>query len=105
MKTARGSILVRFETLDGLVKWREVENLDHATLCRAGGLPPEVTWYDVPASFADGAGRGNRKIEGMIHQGARDTAPIGRITLVEERERFLDEDHLAMIKRLGWRAA
>ena len=99
-----GGILVRFETLDGVAKWRNVPDLEHRTLCRAAGLPEEVTWFDVPASFAGGSGREGRKIEGLIHQGKRDTPPIGRITLVEQGEKF-DEDYLDMVRRLGWRAA
>lgn len=101
---AAGGILVRFETLDGVVKWRNLPDLELRTLCRAAGLPEEVTWFDVPRSFAGGSGSEGRKIEGMIHQGHRDTPPIGRITIVQQGERF-EEDYLDMVKRLGWRAA
>lgn len=104
-RNASGGFLVRIETLDGMVKWRNVPDLEHRTLCRAGGLAEAITWFDVPKSFGGGSGRGNRKIDGSIHQGPRDSAPIGRITLVEEGEKFRDEDHREMIARLGWRAA
>lgn len=100
---AAGGILVRFETADGLVKWRNVPDLEHRTLCSAGGLDPTITWYDVPRSFAGGPSSG--KIEGMIHQGGRDAPPVGRITIAQESERFADEDYREIVKRLGWRAA
>lgn len=105
MKNASGGILVRIETLDGMVRWRNVPDLEHRTLCRAGGLSEEITWFDLPKSFLGGSGRGNRKIEGMIHQGNLQSPPIGRVTIVEEREKFSEEDHREMIRRLGWHAA
>lgn len=105
-RNPNGGILVRCETFDGLIKWRNLPDLDHLTLCRAFGLSEYITWFDVPQSFVGGGtGKGTRKIEGMIHQGARDTAPIGRLTIVEEREQFEDEDPRAMARRLGWRTA
>lgn len=99
---AAGGILVRFETLDGLVRWRNLPDLEHRTLCRAGGLDEGLTRFDVPSSFAGGSGRGSRKIEGQILQNrGRGFVPVGRITLVEERERFIEEDHLESLRRLG----
>ncbi len=96
-----GGILVRFETRDGLVKWRNVPNLDHRTLVRAGGLAELITYFDVPKSFAGGSGRGRRTIEGLIFQLPKGTPPIGKITIVEEREKFRDEDHVEALRRSG----
>lgn len=98
---AAGGILVRFETLDGMVRWRNVPDLDHKTLCRAGGLCESITTFDVPKSFVGGSGRGTRRIEGLIFQGPKGTPPIGKVTLVEEREKFRDEDHLEYLRRMG----
>lgn len=103
-RNPNGGILVRCETLDGLIKWRNLPNLDHLTLCRAFGLSEHVTWFDVPRSFGGGSGSEGRKIEGMIHQGDRTSPPIGKITIVEEREKFRDEDPSEMIRRYGWRS-
>jgi hypothetical protein len=112
---AAGGILVRFETRDGLVRWRNVPDLEHRTLCRAGGLCEAITTFDVPRSFAGGSGRGMRRIEGYIFQGPKGSPPIGKITLVEERERFADRDHVEQMRaegievgeatRDGWRSA
>lgn len=101
---ARGSVVVRFETKDGLVKWRELKasELDHRSLCLAAGLYEGTTTFDVPKSFQGGSGRGNRRIEGVIMQDrGKGPEPIGKITLVEQGERFKDEDPRAEWARIG----
>ncbi len=96
-----GGVLVRFETRDGMVRWRNVDNLDHATLVRAGGLAEGITTFDVPKSFAGGSGRGRRRIDGLIFQGPKGSPPIGKITIVEQSERFRDEDPIEAMRREG----
>ena len=101
MRGGAGGILVRFETLDGIVKWRNLPDLEHRTLCSSAGLSPVITSFDVPKSFTGGSGRGNRRIDGLIMQGPKGSPPIGRITIVEEREKFIEEDHFESLRRLG----
>ena len=101
---ARGTVVVRLETLDGLIKWRELKatELDHRSLCRAGGFYEGTTTFDVPKSFQGGSGRGNRRIDGVIMQDrGKGPEPIGKITLVEQGERFKDEDPRAEWARIG----
>ncbi len=102
-RNGSGGILVRFETLDGMVKWRNMRDLSHRSLCRAGGLAEAITWFDVASGFdaGGGVGRRGRKIDGLIFQGPKGSPPIGKITLVQEDEKFKDEDHVAMLRALG----
>jgi len=97
----KGGILVRIETRDGICKWRNVPDLQHKTLCLAGGLSEHITTFDVPKSFVGGSGRGTRRIEGYIFQGPKGTPPIGKITICEEGEKFRDEDPLAAMRAQG----
>lgn len=105
-RNSAGGYLVRIETIDGVVRWRNVPDLTHRTLCSAGGFCDAITWFDVSSGFAPGGGvgSGGRKVDGEIFQGPPGSPPIGRITLVEEGEKFAEEDHREMIRRLGWRA-
>lgn len=98
---ARGGLLVRIETIDGMVRWRNVPDLEHGTLCRAGGLAETITSFDVPKSFAGGSGAGNRLIEGLIFQGPKGSPPIGKITICREGEKFADRDHTESLRALG----
>lgn len=91
-------MLIRVETMDGSVKWRNVPDLEHGTLCRSFGFDPCSTWFDLPSS-ARGIGsasgdqaRGPRHVAGYVHQGPRDAPPIGTITLVREDEKIRDTD-------------
>ena len=100
-KGARGGILVRYETRDGLVKWRHLTSLDHSALCSSGGLDPCSTWFDVPKSFWGGSGSQGRDIEGRIHQGHKDSPPIGKITICREGQKFAERDHAEQMRQLG----
>ena len=46
-------------------------------------------------------GKGGKQ-EGLIFQGPKGSAPIGLITIVEEREKFKDEDPRDEMRRLGF---
>lgn len=103
-RTARGTFIVRFETKDGIVKWREVKSLDGKTLCEAAGLSPLITRFDVASGFESGGGVGRqgRKLDGIILQGfGADERPIGTVTLVQQSEKFPDVDPVAAFKSLG----
>jgi hypothetical protein len=96
-------MLVRVETRDGMVKWRKPPDLEHGTLCRAFGLDPCSTYFELPSSArgvgsasvgagGNGVMAGSRLKNGFVFQGPRGDAPIGTITLVREGERFRDDD-------------
>jgi len=102
---ARGGILVRFETLDGQVRWRNLPDLEHRTLCHAGGLSEVITTFDVPRSFHGGSGAGNRLIEGLILQGPKGSPPVGKITICRESEKFAERDHVEELRALGCQVA
>lgn len=95
--------LIRLETLDGTVKWRNVPDYEHGTLCRAFGLDPASTWFDLPSSVriggrdqvgagtTNGGARG-RHINGYVFQGPKGSEPIGILQWVREGERIPDTD-------------
>lgn len=90
-----GLIPVRVELADGTGMWRGIRNLDdHGELCRAFGLDPVATSFDLPSS-ARGVGsyssgnRGNRRISGYV---LRYGQPIGKLHVAYEGERFRDDD-------------
>ncbi len=103
VRGAKGGILVRFELADGTTKWRNVPNLEHSTLCSAGGLDPCSTYFETSSGFASGGGvgRNGRVIDGLIFQGPKGSHPIGKITLCQENEKFKDEDPIAAWRALG----
>lgn len=103
MRGARGGILVRFELADGTTKWRNLPNLEHSTLCKAGGLDPCATWYDTSSGFSagGGVGRGRRVVDGFIFQGPKGSPPIGKLTICQPDEKFKDEDPIAYWRSLG----
>lgn len=72
---------------------------DHGTLCRAFGLDPIRTKFDLPDSWAGGSQRGDnhrslRRIKNGIvffHDG-NDYKPLGKITQVHPDEKIRDQD-------------
>lgn len=73
---------------------------DHGTLCRAFGLDPIRTKFDLPSSWrGTGSDRGDgnaarRRIRNglvLFHDG-RDYQPIGKVTIMREGERVRDDD-------------
>jgi hypothetical protein len=100
LRGGKGGILVRYELAGGDIKWRCLPDLEHRTLCRAGGLAECHTTFDVPRSFTGGGGRGRRRIDGVILHGGE---PIGKIALVEPGEKFADRDPREIWRSLGAR--
>lgn len=95
-----GRQLLRVETRDGVVKWRALIDLEHATLCRQFGLDEHRVYFDLPSSArgvgsaragAGGSGRAGRKIDGYVMERGRDE-PIGTITFATENEKMRDYD-------------
>lgn len=103
VRGAKGGILVRFDLADGTTKWRNVPDLEHGTLCKAGGLDPCGTYFETSSGFAPGGGVGcnGRVIDGLIFQGPKGSHPIGKLTLCQQNERFPDEDPINYWRRLG----
>lgn len=117
------SFMVRLELRDGTVKWRKFADTDyatdHSTLCRAFGLDPVRTTFDLPSTArgvgsASGDHHGKRGIiNGYVlwptanALGPKDREPIGTITFVQEGEKIPDVDpfnsgdFLNLNRRLG----
>jgi hypothetical protein len=94
-----GGYLLRFETVGGSVKWRNVPNLEHGTLCRAFGLAEGHTWFDMPSTFREAGsmqqgygGSSSRNISGYVFQGPKGSDPIGKLYLCREDEQMRDSD-------------
>jgi hypothetical protein len=94
----RDLIAIRCTTRDGSTMWRGVPDLEHSTLCRAFGLDPIRTVFDLPStargtgSSQVGAGSsssGRRLIHGFALWGGE---PIARLTWAFDGEKFRDED-------------
>jgi hypothetical protein len=97
-RNVNGGILVRFETCDGMVRWRNVPNLDHKTLCTASGLAEGHVTFDVAESFrADGRSQAGRR-DGII---LWNDEPIGFIVLASPGEKFPDINPLEMMRKIG----
>lgn len=95
-----GQQLIRLETLDGMVKFRPLIDLEHATLCRQFGIDEVRYYFDIASSArgvgsaqsgAGGSARNGRKIDGYVMDRAT-REPIGTITFAFEGERFHDHD-------------
>jgi hypothetical protein len=91
--------LVRFERLaeacfaKTLVRAVEDRCLDdHGTLCRAFSLDPVRTRFDLPTTWRNG-GSGSGACSGIVYFAGEDK-PIGKITIMRDRERVRDVDPL-----------
>lgn len=68
---------------------------DHGTLCRAFGLDPIRTRFDLPKTWASGGSGAGSACAGLVefHDGEA-YRPIGKIAIFREGERVHDRDPL-----------
>ena len=100
--------LVRFDRLtpgDVTTKVRPFDPrylCDHGTLCRAFGLDPVRTKFDLPDSWrglgsqrGDGGSSGRRVVNGLVlfHDG-NDYQPIGKVEIMHPDAKIRDVDPL-----------
>lgn len=88
--------------LEGDTKWRGVSDFEHSTLCRTFGLAQDRFWFDLPSTVRGigpntrGAATipgGRRRISGFVFMAGRD-APVAKLTVCFDSERFADRDPL-----------
>lgn len=84
----------------GDVKFRGVKDLEHSTLCRAFGLDPIRFYFEVPSSMR-GIGtntnhaRTTRNTQaGFVFMHGH-AAPVAKITVARESDRFSDSDPMS----------
>lgn len=86
-------IPIRLELFSGETKFRSVPDLEHATICRAFELDQASFWFDIPKGvYADPQHFPGRRANGAIHRGPRDSAPVGKLTIAHDGEKFRDVD-------------
>jgi|GEM_PF-4873067 len=86
-------LLLRCELFEGSTMLRNVADIEHSTLCNAFSLDPCSHWFDLPRSAQDmRQGAAGRHINGLVFRGPKGTAPVGKLTVARDGERFADSD-------------
>lgn len=104
-----GQIPVRFDgapggPLQGEMKFRGVNDFEHATLCRAFGLDQASYYFDLPSSvrgigsrssgYGGGQRHGKRILNGFVMLGNR-PEPVGKLTILFDGDKFADVDPMS----------